>query len=285
MSVTLIFPTYNCVDLLARALSTLGATTYRDFIAHVVDDGSTENIAAVVELAQRTATYPLRYDRIQRTGNSTVVVNWAALRAETPYIAYMNTDVEFPDPEWLGASMACFERFETQELMPRALGPGDTRTNRVGAVGIKQLFAPWQKQWAGMVGHVGNRYREDGTWQHLEEFVPDAQSKYREDALVEGVTGCGLITPTEVWRAAGGFSVYWPFGWDDTDYCLKMHERGLKVVCQRQHPIWHVRSASYGRPQHELYEQNRDLIRMRHGHTIGSLIRMRELIEGKPCAT
>lgn len=281
MSVTLIFPTYNCVDLLAKALTTLGTTTYRDFVAHVVDDGSTENVAAVVELARRTANYPIRYDRIQRTGNSTVVVNWAALRAETTHIAYMNTDVEFPDPEWLGASMACFKTFETQEPMPQALGPGDTRTIRVGAVGIKQLFAPWQKQWAGMVGHVGNRYREDGTWEHLEEFVPEVESKYREDGLVEGVTGCGLITPLDIWREVGGFQMYPVFGWDDCAYSLQLQAVGYRVVCQRRHPIYHVRSASYGRPQHDLYEQNRDLIRMRYGHTIGTLIRRRELIEGK----
>lgn len=269
--VTLVFPVYNQVALLRRALETLNGTALRDFTVHVVDDGSEESVEGAVEQVRSKVSFPIRFDRLPRTGNSTVVVNWACLRATTDIVAYMNSDIEFPDPEWLGSTLSCFDRF--REETPYGV-------QEVGAVGIKQVFPPGSS-WGGQVGHVGNRFRKDGTWEHLEEFVSEERSTYREDGLVEGVTGCGLFTPTRIWREVGGFAIYPVYGWDDNDYCLRMHMLGYRVVCQRQHPIYHVRSASYGTPRNPLYAENKDLVRMRFGPVIDRLIAER----GAPCAT
>jgi len=252
-AVTLVFPTYNQAALLRVALETLDQTTYRDFVAVIVDDGSTEPIYDLVEAVRKKVSYPIEYERFARTGMSAVLVNRVFAMATTPYVAHMNTDLEFRDPEWLGATLACFSRFE-----------------RAGIIGVKHLFPD-----TGKLGHVGTEYRADGSWHHIAEFEDD-RPEYQVSAYVEGVTGCGLFMPRSLWEEIGGFQLFFPHSWEDCEACLQVQERGWRVVCQREHPIWHWRSRSYGKPTHSFYYENSMWIKLRHGELIEKLVAARE---------
>lgn len=276
--VTLIVPVYNQVGLLERALRTLETTEDRRFVVHIVDDGSTDPVQTLCTALQqqKAITYPLMFTRFDHTGNSTVMVNEAAYVADTRYIAYMNSDLEFPDPKWLGATLDCFDRFSGVDPTGNQVQGMPVVYKRVAIVGIKQLFPAKNPLAPGCVAHNGNFYQADGSWKHLEEFVPAAQSRFNTSGLVEGVTGAGMFVQREFWKDVGGFPVFWPYGWDDVGMCLQAHQLQALVVCQREHPILHVRSASYGRPKHPLYERNSRWIYLRWGHTIDRLVRSRQ---------
>jgi glycosyltransferase involved in cell wall biosynthesis len=65
---TVFTPTYDRAHTLHRVYRSLFAQTFRDFEWLIVDDGSTDDTAAVVKLWQQEATFPIRYFYQQNQG-------------------------------------------------------------------------------------------------------------------------------------------------------------------------------------------------------------------------
>jgi len=58
---TIFIPTFNRKNLLARALDSINQQSFRDFEVVIVDDGSTDDTAKLVEAWQEKSLFPLRY--------------------------------------------------------------------------------------------------------------------------------------------------------------------------------------------------------------------------------
>ncbi len=67
-AISLIVPIYNGKDLLPACLTSIAAQTFRDFECIVVDDGSTDGTAEVLDefLRRRCAVYPPAYRERRR---------------------------------------------------------------------------------------------------------------------------------------------------------------------------------------------------------------------------
>ncbi|MCU0971097.1 MAG: glycosyltransferase family 2 protein [Gammaproteobacteria bacterium] len=65
---SIFIPTYNRAHLLPRALESIAAQTCRDFEVVIVDDGSTDGTAALVEAWQGRASFPIVYCRQENQG-------------------------------------------------------------------------------------------------------------------------------------------------------------------------------------------------------------------------
>jgi glycosyltransferase involved in cell wall biosynthesis len=74
----------------------------------VVDNGSTDHTAAVVDAFRRTAPFPVAYLREDREGHS-VALN-AGCRAAAGEVVVFTDDDAFPDPGWLPAAHDGFVR-------------------------------------------------------------------------------------------------------------------------------------------------------------------------------
>jgi GT2 family glycosyltransferase len=100
-AVRVVIPSWNGAELLPMALDSLEAQTYRRFIVTVVDNGSTDGTAALlqdrwpdvdlVELKQNVGFAP--------------AVNIGVERSTEPLVALVNNDVELA-PEWLAEMVA-----------------------------------------------------------------------------------------------------------------------------------------------------------------------------------
>src|SRR5208283_4416638 len=65
---------------------------------------------------------------------------------------------------------------------------------------------------------------------------------------VDYCSGAFLFTPTGLFRSLGGFSPHFsPAYYEDTDYCLTVWQRGLRVIYEPEAVIRHYESASSGR--------------------------------------
>ncbi len=68
VSFTIFIPTYNRAHLLPRALASIEAQTCRDFEVVIVDDGSSDDTAAVVEAWRARVDFPVNYRHQENQG-------------------------------------------------------------------------------------------------------------------------------------------------------------------------------------------------------------------------
>lgn len=98
--VSVVIPVYNRAALLRRALDALACQTWRDFEVIVVDDGSTEDIGAVVD-SYRTRL-ALRDVRIANSGGPARPRNVGLAQARGEWVAWLDCD-----DWWDRERMAC----------------------------------------------------------------------------------------------------------------------------------------------------------------------------------
>lgn len=85
---SIVIPTYNRADLIARTLRSVMAQSYAHFEVIVVDDGSTDHTAAVVEAF---ADARLRYYR-KANGERAAARNYGTARASGDYVTFLDSD-------------------------------------------------------------------------------------------------------------------------------------------------------------------------------------------------
>ena len=104
--ITIIIPLYNKVESIATALNSVLAQTYQDFEVVVVDDGSTDEGAAIVE---RYADPRIRLIRQDNAGVS-AARNKGIAEAKGEYVAFLDADDEWM-PEFLTEIVALQQEF------------------------------------------------------------------------------------------------------------------------------------------------------------------------------
>lgn len=88
--VAVIIPCYNSASSLARALDSALAQTHRDFRIYVIDDGSTDDTAAVLpSYSDRVITVP------QPHSGQAAARNHGIRISSSPYIAFLDADDEW----------------------------------------------------------------------------------------------------------------------------------------------------------------------------------------------
>lgn len=103
VSVTVIIPTYNRCEELRRALHHLVLQTDPDFDVIVCDDGSSENIKAVVD--EFVNKLVIEYQRIERSGGPAAPRNIGLARAQGQWVSFLDSD-----DWWLPSRMALIKR-------------------------------------------------------------------------------------------------------------------------------------------------------------------------------
>lgn len=88
---TVFTATYNRVHTLLRVYDSLAAQTYRDFEWLVVDDGSTDDTARLIERWQQEAAFPIRYLRQANQGKH-VATNRGVAEAEGELFLVLDSD-------------------------------------------------------------------------------------------------------------------------------------------------------------------------------------------------
>lgn len=102
---SVIIPTWNGAELLAAALESLEAQTFRPFEVIVVDNGSTDG--TVDRLAP--AHPEVRWVRFSENRGFAAAVNAGIRAARADIVALLNNDTE-AEPGWLGALVDALER-------------------------------------------------------------------------------------------------------------------------------------------------------------------------------
>jgi len=91
--VSVIIPAYNRADLLSQTIMSCAIQTYRNHEVIVVDDGSKEDIRAVIERVRKSCGRPgiIRYFRQSRSG-ANAARNWGLREAVGEFIQFLDSD-------------------------------------------------------------------------------------------------------------------------------------------------------------------------------------------------
>jgi GT2 family glycosyltransferase len=188
----------------------------------VVDDASLDATQTVLKQWQQ------RDKRVKVLTNEQNVgflesCNRAAHAASGDVLVFLNNDT-LPQPDWLSPLV------------------GTLATSGVGAVGAKLLYPDGTLQEAG-----GVIFSDGSGWNFGKGEVTPDHPLFETVREVDYCSGAALATPRSLFLDVGGFDKrYSPAYYEDTDYCFRLRERGLKVLYQPASVVIHVEGGTSG---------------------------------------
>jgi O-antigen biosynthesis protein len=207
----------NCVR------SIVEHSTYGNYEIVVVADSVTSD-ATLDEL--RSAGAPeLTVVPFDKPFNFSEKINVGAVRSSGDHLMLLNDDTEVISSDWL-ESMLMYSRFD-----------------RIGAVGPKLLFED------GRIQHAGIALSAESSgpihlYRGFPRHHPGHFSAVRLSLNLLGVTGACMMTSRTAFDEVGGYSERFPLNYNDIDYCLKLHDAGLRVAYDPEVELYHYESMS-----------------------------------------
>ncbi len=227
--VTIIIPTRDKYELLQRCIKSIEKRTLHQAYQILIIDNESRD----AETLRYLAGIPHRVVRFATPAgfNFAEIVNFAVSSVETDFFVLLNNDTEVIAPQWLD----------------EMLGYG--RLPRVGAVGAKLLYPDQRIQHAGVImgvhgltGHACQPIRDD--------LAPAEYARVARDYLA--VTAACMLSRKSVFEEVGGFNARdLKVGWNDVDYCLRLRDRGYRVVLNPCAELYHLESQSRGDDKNE----------------------------------
>lgn len=222
---SLIVPTRDRLDLLRTCVESLRRTTYPAWELLVIDNGSREaaTLEYLAELERRGAARVLRDPS---PFNYSDLNNAGAAAARGQVLVLLNNDTEVVSPDWLGELVALVMRPDVGAAGPLLVYPDGSIQHAGVVLGL-----------GGIAGHV------------LTGRSPDASGQGGRALMARSYTACTaacLAVRADVYRAVGGLDPEFPVALGDVDLCVRIRERGLRVVWTPYVRLLHHESATRG---------------------------------------
>jgi GT2 family glycosyltransferase len=215
--------------LTERALAALSEHTERNFELILVDNASDDETPA--RLAELSGAQVIVNDDNRGFGPAT---NQGAARARAPYLLLLNTDA-FVHRGWLDPLLETLAHKEVGAVVPRLLHPD------------------------GSLQDAGTLLARDGTVRVYGDGDDPERRCYRFRRVVDLASAACMLVERATFAALDGFDeLFAPAYYEDADFCLRLAQRGLKVVYEPRSTVTHVRYGSGGSGNAaELSERNR----------------------------
>lgn len=218
--ISIIIPTKDAPDLLGSCLKSLfEVTSYADFEVLLIDNQTTDE-----EALRIMGGFPVQRVEFAETFNFSRANNLGARNAAGAFLVFLNNDTEIVEKDWL------------DRLLYYAEQPD------VGAAGALLLYPDRTVQHAGVV--LGMR----GTADHVMRGFPSDVDGYAGSLAcareVSAVTAACMMMRKELFDEVGGFNEHFFTIYQDLDLCLRLRDRGLRVIHVPQAVALHHESVS-----------------------------------------
>jgi O-antigen biosynthesis protein len=238
--VSLIIPTRDKLELLRGTVEgCLNQTRYNHIEIIIMDNSSVEpETLAYLKAVQHDNRVtvirhaaPFNYSQLNNIG---------VAHAQGDIIGLINNDLEVIAPDWL------------TEMVSHALRP------EIGAVGAKLYYANDTIQHAGVIVGLG------GMAGHGFKFLArEAPGYHWKPLLIQNysvVTGACLVMRRQVFEEVGGLEEkHLQVAFNDVDLCLRIRQRGYRIIWTPYAELYHLESASRG-----LDNTLKKFLRLRH---------------------
>lgn len=222
---SIVIPVCNRVELTRECLTALASLQgLPEYELIVVDNGSTDG---TVEFLSQLGG-DVRIITNHENAGFAKACNQGAAVAQGKYLVFLNNDT-VPQPGWLNALV--------DEAEDNA---------SVGVVGSKLLYPDGTIQHAGVV-----RDCQHFLPYHIYKSFAGDHPAVNQRRELQIVTAACLLIRRSLFEEVGGFDEGYVNGFEDADLCLKVRERGHRVVYQPRSAVVHFESQTPGRKSHE----------------------------------
>lgn len=218
--VSIIIPTRDRVDLLAPCIDRVRSTTTGQPTEFVIVDNDSQDQATLDYLAEAASRHDVRVVRYPHRFNFARQMNLAALAATGEMLLLLNNDVRPIATQWLDALLEHAQRPE------------------VGAVGARLVWPDGRAQHEGIVLNAG------GVALNLNSGPYAAYGRCIRNT--SAVTAACLMTRASVFAAVGGMDERLRVAYNDVDLCLRIGERGWRVIYTPYAELEHAESSTRG---------------------------------------
>jgi GT2 family glycosyltransferase len=224
--VTLVVPTGGKLRFLRPGLESLSRqTTYPNIRFLVIDNSLGGEVAALcAELA--AAGVAIRREPLPlQPFNFSALINHAIRMVDTPYLVLLNDDMTVITPDWIEA------------MLEHAQQPG------VGVVGCKLLYPDDTIQHAGVV--FGPHEGAVHPFRHFPDSHPGYFGIHQVVRNVSAVTFACAMLRRSIFDEVGLLDeVDFRVAFNDADYCLRILDRGYRIVYTPHAVLRHYESAT-----------------------------------------
>ena len=244
-------------DMLEKCLKAVYENAAFPISVCVVDNGSDkEKRNTNIHLFQPPDNPNIRFEtkRLENSEGYPRTHNEGAKLLSSPIICFMDDDIQIVP--------GFFE--EIIKIM------GD---RNIGVCGAKLLFpedSTNPHRPGGKVQHIGLALDVTANAVHpLVGWSPD-NSKTRKSRETLAVTGALLVIRRDIFRDCGGFDTIYGHGyWEDLDLCLKVRQKGYKILVDCNLTAYHYTGATGEmNPNHNSdFRKNRDIFRTKWGNS------------------
>ena len=227
-SVAVIIPSKDKVQILSSCLESVSNSSYPGPLEVIVVDSGSEEGTTASYYEMLLATYPLPIKVVESRGpfNFSSLVNAGAEDTEADILVLLNNDTQVITADWLERMVQQFDDIN------------------VGAVGAMLLYPD------NTVQHAGVQIGRGGVAGHVDSRVschaPGYFSRLQLEREVECVTAACLAVRSSLYKEVGGFEVELPEAFNDVDFCLKVRQKGLRIIYTPHAKLYHYESLSRG---------------------------------------
>ncbi|MGE0822995.1 MAG: glycosyltransferase [Candidatus Binatia bacterium] len=225
--VSLIIPTRNRLDLLARCVDGIyRKTRYQNFELLIVDNQSDDpaTLAYLRRLSEDRGARVLRYDA---PFNYSAINNFAVQQAQGEVVGFLNNDLDVISSDWL------------EEMVSHACRA------EIGAVGAMLYYPDDTIQHAGVI--LGVLGVANHAYAHRRRGFVGQLGRARLQQNLSAVTAACLVVRRSVFLEAGGFDEEnLGIAFNDVDLCLRIREKGYRNLWTPYAELYHYESASRG---------------------------------------
>lgn len=224
--VSVIIPNKDEKETLEKCLrSVRERTAYRNYEIIIVENNSkTQEIFDYYkEIDGRNGVHVVYWDR---EFNYSAINNFGVRHAKGQYLLFLNNDMEVIDGGWMSELLAHCQRPGTGAAGARLYYPDDTVQHAGIIIGL-----------GGIAGNifVGLKRYHSG-YMHRESLQQD----------LSAVTAACMMVKREAYDAAGGFEERLAVAFNDVDFCLKIGEKGYRIVYDPYAELYHYESKTRG---------------------------------------
>ena len=225
--VSIVIPNKDGKDTLKVCIdSIISKTTYSNYEVIIVENNSdTEEIFEYYKQLEKDERIKVVYYP-NKGFNYSAIINFGVRNSSGEYIVQLNNDTELITENWL-------------ELML-----GFCQRDDVGGVGVKLYYPDDTIQHAGIIvgigGIAGNRFKS---------IPKDGHAYFAMESMVNNlsaVTAACMMNPRKVYDEVGFMNEDLAVAFNDVDFCLKVREKGYKIVYNPYVEFIHYESKSRG---------------------------------------